>query len=273
MRQFSLLHIVMPLLLVGLSGCATPRIGSSAQAQADPWEKSNRRVYAFNKKLDKYALRPVVNVYRTVLPQPVRNGVTNAVGNYEEPLSFVNAVLQGKIKQAFRTLDRFIINTTLGVGGLADVATGMGRPEEQEDFGQTFAVWGIKSGPFVVLPFFGPSTVRDGVGLAGDLRLDPGDYIRNAVFHPTLLYKAGQISVRVINLRSRLVDAGADGVLSGSLDEYATVRSAYLQSRQNAYYDGNPPQEDDEALPPGDAPPAVPPAAPPSDVNAPPTPK
>ncbi len=238
----------VPVLLLG--ACATPHPGSmDAAVNADPYENTNRAIYGFNKKLDQYALKPVTQVYRAVTPGAARRGVTNGFNNLDEPLSFFNAVAQGKIKQAFRTLDRLIINTTLGVGGVADNATDLGRPEEPEDFGQTLAWWGVKSGPYLMLPFFGPSTIRDGVGLGVDLFSDPVPYGRNAAFHPSFAVKAGQFGAATIDLRSKITDAGGDKILADSLDEYATIKSAYLQRRQNLIYDGNPPLEDDEDVP------------------------
>ncbi len=248
------------LALTILAGCATPRAGDYKVAEADRWEASNRKIYAFNKKIDKYALKPVANAYRAVVPTAGRHGITNALNNYGEPLNFLNAVLQGKIKQAFRSVDRFFLNTTLGIGGVADVATDLGRPEEPEDWGQTFAVWGIKSGPYVMLPFFGPSTLRDGFGLGFDFFAHPSDYARNAALHPPLLYKAGQISLRIVNLRARLIDEGGDSLLAGSLDEYALVRSAYLQRRRDQIWNGNAPIDpaDDGSDAPAPAPTPVP---------------
>ena len=237
-------------LLLLVAGCATPRPGSMARAtDADPYEKANRAIYGFNRGLDRYALKPVTKVYRAVTPEAGRRGVSNAFANVEEPLSFVNAVLQGKIKQAFRSVDRFLINSTLGVGGLADHATDLGRPEEPEDFGQTLAVWGVKSGPYLMLPLFGPSTVRDGVGLGVDTIADPFSYGRNAALHPKLAAKVGIFGAGVIDLRSRIIDAGGDKVLADSLDEYATIKSAYLQRRQNLIFDGAPPLDDEDELP------------------------
>ena len=255
-----------PLVALALGACATPHPGSNAQALADPWEKTNRKIYAFNKKLDKYGARPLAVGYRTVLPGAARRGVSNGFSNIGEPLSFANAVAQGKIKQAFRTLDRFILNSVLGVGGLADHATDLGRPEEPEDFGQTLAVWGVKSGPYVMLPLIGPSTLRDTTGFAVDVFTDPFDYGRGAVIKFGLPEKVGKFGVQVIDLRSRLIDSGAEGLLANSLDEYATVRSAYLQRRQSQIYDGNPPDPDDAPdapLAPGARPAAgAPPVAP-----------
>lgn len=272
--------MLLPLALLPLAGCATPRAGGLEVAEADRWEATNRKIYKFNKGVDRYALKPVATVYRTVIPKPGRQAVTNAYNNYGEPLTFVNDLLQGKIKKAFRSLDRFVLNTTLGIGGIMDVATNLGRPEEPEDFGQTFAQWGIKSGPYLMLPFIGPSTLRDAFGTGFDFALQPADYGRNAIFHPTLGWKAGQIAVRFVNLRARLTDQGADAMLAGSLDEYTLVKSAYLQNRLNLIWDGNPPYvpEDDgsggvpgtpattsPATPPAATPPnAVPPAVPPT---------
>jgi phospholipid-binding lipoprotein MlaA len=249
--------------LLSLGACATPRVGSNASALRDPYETTNRRVYGFNRNLDKYALRPAAQAYRAVVPQVARRGVSNAFNNIDEPVSFINAVLQGKVKQAFRVADRFLLNSTLGVGGVADVATRMGRPEEVEDFGQTLAVWGIKSGPYLMLPLLGPSTFRDLGGFGVDFVTDPVSYARNAALNPSFVESGAQFGLETIDLRSKLIDAGADGVLEGSLDEYATVRSAFLQRRQSDIYDGVLPDDDDEPvedapLAPGATPPEPP---------------
>ena len=219
--------------------------GSNAPALRDPYEKFNRNMYGFNKGLDRIALKPATKVYRFVLPTFARRGITNFLNNLQEPLSFGNALLQAKPKEAWHTLKRFTVNTTVGVGGLFDHATKIGLPAESEDFGQTLAVWGVKSGPFLMLPLFGPSTFRDAGGMGVDFVTDPVPYARNAVLHPSFAAKAGQAAVGVLDLRSKLMDAGADGVLESSLDEYATVRSAFLQRRQSEIYDGSPPDDDD----------------------------
>ena len=230
-----------------LSACTTPQAGGMAVAEADRWEGTNRRIYTFNKNLDRTVLKPVANAYRTVVPVAARHGITNVYSNYGEPANLLNAVLQGKISQAFRTLDRAILNTTLGIGGLADIATDLDRPQEREDFGQTFAVWGIESGPYVMLPVFGPSTLRDSFGLAADVVIDPADFARNAAFSPSLYWRVGQIGTRIINFRARLTEQGGDALLADSLDEYTLVKSVYLQNRRNAIYDGNlPPDPEDE---------------------------
>jgi phospholipid-binding lipoprotein MlaA len=263
----------LALLLLPLAGCATPRAGGLAVAEADRWEKTNRKIYAFNKKIDNYALKPAAKVYRSTVPTAARHGITNVYNTYNEPLNFLNAVLQGKIKQAFRSVDRFLINATIGVGGIADNATDLGRPEEPEDWGQTFATWGIESGPYVMLPLFGPSTLRDSFGLGFDFVVHPSDFVRNATLSPSILWRAGQISLRIVNLRDRVSEQGGDAILADSLDEYTLVKSAYLQRRRDQIWDGNPPYvpEDDGEIPPAEAAPtsvaaptqATPPALPP----------
>lgn len=232
--------------LLPLAACATPRATDFKAAEADRWEASNRRVYQFNKQLDRNVIKPLSTAYRTVVPPAARHGITNLYSNYGEPANLMNAVLQGKISQAFRTLDRFIINSTIGIAGIADNATDLGRPQEREDFGQTFAVWGIEAGPYMVLPLFGPSTLRDSFGLAFDIIIDPADFSRNAAFNPSIYWRIGQLATRVINFRARVTEQGGDSLLADSLDEYALVKSIYLQNRRSAIYDGNPPPDPED---------------------------
>ena len=257
------------LLMLPLAACATPKAGSYEVAQADRWEGTNRKIFNFNKRLDRAVLKPTANVYRTVVPKAARSGITNVYSNYGEPANIMNALLQGKIKQAFRSFDRLLINSTIGVAGLADNATELGRPQEPEDFGQTFATWGIESGPYVVLPVFGPSTLRDSFGLGFDIVVDPADFARNAAFSPSIWWRGGQIATRIVNFRARATDLGADDLLADSLDEYTLLKSVYLQNRRNALYDGNPPLTADE-LDDGSAPfMATPPAPLPPTPEAP----
>ena len=236
-----------------LAGCTTTGSTDLSRAEADPWEKSNRRVHAFNKGLDRWVVKPVAVGYRTVVPKPARTAVSNAYGNYGEPANFTNAVLQGKFAQAFRTLDRFILNTTLGVGGISDVATDMGRPREPEDFGQTLARWGVRSGPYVVLPLFGPSTLRDGLMTPVDFVVDPADFVRNAWLSPGWGVRIGVMGGRIINFRNGLIETGADKLLADSLDDYALTRSAYLQRRRLQLFDGQLPTEEDPFAEPDEA--------------------
>lgn len=261
--RLSAVHRAAVLAGLLVAGCATGP-GSMTEAYRDPYEGFNRKVYALNKGLDRYALLPAAKAYRLGTPAAARRAVAGGLSNLDEPLSFINSGLQAKPKAAGRTLARLLVNTIFGVAGIVDVATDWGLPEQKEDFGQTFAVWGIKSGPFLMLPFFGPSTFRDGVGLGIEFVADPVPYVRNRITHWRFVNTIEQFGLKALNLRSNLIDAGADSVLAGSLDEYATVRSAYLQRRQSQIYDGSPPDEAEPAdapLAPGAVP--APPAAPP----------
>jgi phospholipid-binding lipoprotein MlaA len=239
MRTVTFVSIVLA--GVQLAACATTP-GGVEEAQADRFEGFNRKMYAFNRGLDKAVIRPVTVGYRTAVPAAARRGASNALDNVDEPLSFFNALLQGKVKAAFRAVDRFVINSTLGVGGLADHATDMGLPKQQEDFGQTLAAWGIGSGPYVMLPFFGPSTLRDSVGLGVDLATDPWPHFQKHTLNLSSTERLGETGFEAIDLRSKLIDT-ADPLLEGALDEYATVRSAYLQQRLDLIYDGDPPED------------------------------
>ena len=238
-----------------LAACATTP-GHQLAAERDPYEKTNRSIYKFNRALDNAAVKPATKVYRAVVLKAAQRGITNFFNNVDEPFSFVNALLQGKVEQAARTFGRFAINTTLGVGGLADHATDMGLPEEPEDFGQTLATWGVKSGPYVMLPFLGPSTFRDAVGF-GVERV--GDPYRVGVGELKLstTESIGLTGLELADTRSYVMDT-ADPLLQGSADEYATVKSAYLQYRWNLIHDGAPPEDEFEISPapaaPADAP-------------------
>jgi phospholipid-binding lipoprotein MlaA len=230
-----------------LGGCATVP-GQDRLAERDPLEKFNRGVWGVNMAADKVIIKPASKVYRAVAPKPVRSGATNFFNNVAEPWSFVNNVLQGKPKRAMQNLGRFVLNTTVGIGGLFDVAGKNGITPAYEDFGQTLARWGVNGGPYLVLPLLGPSTLRDGVGSAVAWGADPVNIgIREADVSNTaaLAYRGAY----VINARSQLTDSGGDAFLKSSLDPYATARSAYLQRRRAAILD----QEDSmDAGPPDD---------------------
>lgn len=255
-----------------LGACATTP-GDMSAAERDPLQGFNRGMYKVNSTLDKVAVKPAAKVYRTVTPKPAQNGLRNFFNNVDEPFSFINALLQGKPRQALRTLGRFTINTVLGVGGLADHATDMGLPEEPEDIGQTLAVWGVKSGPYIVLPFFGPSTLRDAFGTGLEFAgADPFRQFKNEInLSNTQDYAA--TGVELLDTRSYLMDT-VDSLLKGSADEYTTVRSAYLQLRLTQIYDGAVPEEEpalsDAAAPaaavtPGEAPATADPQSPPKE--------
>lgn len=213
-----------------LGGCATsgnPR---------DPVEGFNRAMFSFNEAIDKVAIKPVAQGYEAVLPSPVRTGVTNFFGNIDDLFIGVNNLLQGKPGAAVNDWGRVLVNSTVGILGLIDVASGIGMEKHAEDFGQTFGRWGVGDGAYVVLPFFGPSTVRDTVGLVVDVQVDPVGNIDHAPTRNTLR------ALRIIDTRADLLPA--DKVIEeAALDKYAYVRDGYLQRRRSLIYDGNPPRE------------------------------
>ena len=213
-----------------LGGCATTRDGGE-MTERDPMERFNRGVWAFNQGVDKVAIKPATTVYRTVTPVPARRGITRIFSNLGEPFNFVNNLLQGKPDRAFNSLGRFLVNSTIGVGGLADHATDLGLKRTPEDFGQTLARGGVRNSPYLVLPLLGPSTVRDGIGTAVQFALDPTQLgLREAG-----VGSAARLAVtgtRVIDTRSQVTDSGVDSLLKNSADPYATARSAYFQRRR-----------------------------------------
>lgn len=216
-----------------LGGCAT-----SGNAK-DPIEGFNRAVYAFNEGLDTAIVRPVAVGYETVMPSPVRTGVSNFFGNVADVFIAVNNLLQGKVPEAASDAGRFLVNTTVGILGLFDVATEIGLEKHNEDFGQTFGRWGVGPGAYVVIPFFGPRDVRDTVGLVLDVKADPIANIGHVPTRNTLLV------VRIVSDRANLLPA--DKVIEeAALDKYTYVRDAYLQRRRSLVYDGNAPREADE---------------------------
>jgi len=225
-----------------LGACATTATppGAVGQNPADPWEGWNRKVYAFNDAVDNAVLRPVAEVYRDVLPQPVRTGVSNVLRNVNDVWSAANHLLQGKAQHGLEMGWRVLANTTFGLGGLLDPATEMGLQRRPEDFGQTLGVWGVPNGPFVILPFLGPSTVRDTAGLLADRQVSTASLA--ADWHDV----AGLTLLEVVSLRASLLDAGRllDQV---ALDRYSFLRDGYLQRRLDAVYDGAPPFVDEFA--------------------------
>lgn len=204
------------------SGCAT---GPDANPR-DPLEPFNRGVQRFNDAVDEAVLKPVATTYVDVTPSPVRTGVTNFFGNLRDLWSSVNAALQLRPRESAENLMRFGVNTTFGLAGLLDIATEMGIPRTRIDFGQTLGRWGVASGPYLVLPFFGPSSFRDTVGLVVDSNADlVGDVDR--VANRNSLY-----TLRVIDTRAGLLGAG--NVLEGAaLDKYSFTRDFYLNRRQS----------------------------------------
>lgn len=199
----------------------------------DRYEKVNRGLWGFNQAIDRILLKPISSGYRAVIPRIARRGISRVFSNLSEPWSFVNNMLQGKPKRALHNLGRFVVNSTVGIGGLADHATGMGIAPRPEDFGQTLAVWGVKSSAYVVLPVFGPSTVRDGIGTGVAFLADPYQIALNQS-DLSVWTKRGIGALSIVSARAGLTESGGDAFLQSSLDPYAAARSAFLQRRAAA---------------------------------------
>ncbi|WP_157220276.1 MlaA family lipoprotein [Flavisphingomonas formosensis] len=234
------------LTLALLAGCATTP-GTDRLAEKDPLQGFNRAIWDINQAFDTVLIKPVTVAYRAVVPRPARSGVSNALNNLHEPFYFVNNLLQGKPHRAVRSLGRFVVNSTVGVAGLGDPASKMGMKPAPEDFGQTLAVWGVNGGPYLVLPLLGPSTLRDGVGMAASQFIDPYRLCLNECGFSSSALRYGMMAGEVVDTRSQLIDSGADAFLKSSADPYTTARSAYLQRRRAAILD----QDDQAAAGPG----------------------
>jgi phospholipid-binding lipoprotein MlaA len=236
---------------VALGGCASVPAGGAAPAAAapaatnpvDPWENWNRKVFAFNDSVDEAVLKPVAEGYRKVVPQLVRTGIGNVFGNIGDIWSAANHLLQGKLHSGLDMGMRVVTNTVFGLGGLLDPATEVGLTRRSEDFGQTLGVWGLKPGPYIVLPLLGPSNVRDTGGFIVD----------RAGVSPSQLATQDALSysitaLELINTRANLL-ATTKLVGEVALDRYSFIRDAYLSRRLDQVYDGAPPLEafEDEA--------------------------
>jgi len=224
------------LLSLFLSGCATPPNNAQPEAAEaedfnDPFEDTNRAIFDFNQMVDRHVLVPVAEAYRTVLPEPVRNSLRDFLRNLRAPLIFANNALQGDFELAGQTFARFTLNSTLGVGGLIDVAGRWGQlPFHEQDLGVTFGVWGIPEGPYIVVPVLGPSNPRDLVGQVGEGFGDPFNLLVTG--DPYTLYWIPFVrgGVSGIDQRSRYIETLSD-IERTSLDYYATIRSLYRQRR------------------------------------------
>jgi phospholipid-binding lipoprotein MlaA len=238
------------------SGCAT---APGRTVNDDRWEGFNRGVYKFNDTIDRAALKPLAKGYKKITPHWFRIGVGNFFSNLAYPVTIVNQLLQGKAKTGLQDTGRFLINSTLGVAGLVDVATPMGLQANDEDFGQTLAVWGVGSGPYLTLPFFGPSTLRDAPSRAIDYWFGPLTYIQVSPWEA----EWAASGLDLVHSRSELLTL--DPTLQRTFDPYAFMRDAWLQQREFNIFDGNPPPETLEDLeegleeePVSDEPPAEP---------------
>jgi phospholipid-binding lipoprotein MlaA len=228
MRAVALMFVAMV-----AGGCAaTP----GRTTNDDRWEGFNRGVYKFNDAVDRATLKPVAKGYTKITPHWMRVGIGNFFSNLDYPMTILNQFLQGKARLGLRDTGRFLVNTTLGVAGLLDVATPLGLEKNDEDLGQTLAVWGVGSGPYLTLPLFGPSSLRDAPTRIANFFTDPLTYL-------DVPWEAqwGKRALNVVHTRSELLSL--DQTLQRTYDPYAFIRDAWVQQREYAIFDGNPPPE------------------------------
>ena len=231
-KTHSLIGVILLSLL--LAGCAGTQ-SRNTDPENDPWEGYNRKVFAFNTAMDK-VVRPIAVGYDKIMPDPAQRGVGNFFRNLDAPVTYVNQVLQGKFKQSIDTIGRFLVNSTIGLLGFFDVATKMGIPYYNEDLGQTLAKWGYKNSRYLMIPFLGPSTFRDGTGRLVDSYLHP--VTRRIHGHN----RWGLWIVRGIDTRARYLDQDAE--LNDAYDPYVLMRDVWMQNREYQIYDGDPPMMD-----------------------------
>ena len=239
MKNFSKNNNFLPCFLLFIafllsSGCATI---DGPPNPDDPLESFNRSMFAFNETVDKYALKPVAKSYNFVMPHFASKGVTNFFSNVDDIVVFFNQLLQFKLAEAAATSARLVFNTTFGLLGLIDFASDMDLPKHNEDFGQTLAVWGVDSGPYLVLPLIGPMTIRDTAGLAVDWT-----YFDPIFKRQTLNQSLVTLTIKYVDMRAGLIKAS--NILDDTVpDKYAFVRDAWTLRREFLIYDGNPPED------------------------------
>ncbi len=230
--KFSLLAVLLAATL--LTGCATTTT-VDGEINPDPYEDTNRAMYRFNDYLDRKIMTPIAENYVKATPKPVRNSITNFFSNLEYLNVMLHSFLQGKLGQGFSDLTRFVVNSTVGVGGLFDVATDMGLEEHDEDLGQTLAVWGVDEGAYLYIPFLGPYSARHSPDLASSYASNPLTYFSTIYLFPVTF-------LNLVNTRANLLEA-TEFVDEASIDPYSFIREAYLQQRRYVIHDGNPPSE------------------------------
>ena len=239
-------HLMLfALALLGLTACASSSPSNDEEttpvrSEYDPWEPMNRSIYAFNDAIDRATLKPIAKGYRKIVPRFARRGVSNFSDNLLVPRSALNNFLQGKGGAGFQDIGRFLVNSTLGIGGLFDIASESGVPEHDETFSQTLAVWGVPEGPYVYLPFLGPKTLLSAATLPIDMLSDPMTHYDNTSVRDKLRV------LKIIDIRARLLSA--DVLIEDSKDPYLTVRESYLQNREFVIYDGDPPSDEEDDL-------------------------
>ncbi len=209
-------------------------VSAEEGAAVDPWEGFNRKMFGINNAIDGVVLVPAAQLYRAVTFKKQRKGIRNFLDNLKTPLVLINDLLQGEFERAGNTASRFVINTTVGFGGMGDPAERIGIPQHSEDFGQTLAVWGVDAGPYLVLPVFGPSTLRDGFGAGVGVAMDPAIWIRTDA---ASLFRYSRAGVTGVSVREPLIEP-LEEIRANSLDPYASFRSFYLQSRKREIANG-----------------------------------
>jgi phospholipid-binding lipoprotein MlaA len=226
-------NAVVALTAALLAGCA------ASPSRVDPFEPMNRGMFEIHDAVDTAVMRPAIQMYIDVVPAPVREAVSNFFNNIDDMISVVNDVLQWKLDKAGNDMGRVMLNTGFGLGGLVDLASMIGIERGNEDFGQTFAVWGFDQGPYLFVPIFGPTTFRDGAGWIARVAVGPVGYIPDVAVR-NILYGVGAVDIRAqVTEATKLVDTAA-------LDRYLFIRNAYLQRRRYLVYDGKPPPEPEE---------------------------
>jgi phospholipid-binding lipoprotein MlaA len=225
---------------------AAPPATYPPYSKKDPWESVNRKIFSFNESVDDYVMRPIAKGYRWIMPDPLETAVGNVFSNLGDIPITLNNLLQLKFSNALTSSTRFVVNSTLGLAGIVDLASGIGFEKHDEDFGQTLGYYGVASGPYVVLPFLGPSSTRDAGGRVIDTVTDPV-FVGSFFVAPFIGPIVG--STKVTDTRAGLLKSEKT-LEEASLDKYEFIRDAYLQRRQNLVHDGNPPKnmEDEEEI-------------------------
>ncbi len=209
-------------------------VSAEEGAAVDPWEGFNRKMFGVNNAIDGVVLVPAAQLYRAVTFKKQRKGIRNFLDNLKTPVVLINDLLQGEFERAGNTASRFVINTTVGFGGMGDPAERIGIPQHSEDFGQTLAVWGVESGPYLVIPVLGPSTLRDGFGAGVGVAMDPAVWIRTDA---ASLFRYSKAGINGVSVREPLIEP-LEEIKENSLDHYASFRSFYLQSRKREIANG-----------------------------------
>ena len=236
--------VALSLSLLSVSACSTlgPNDDPIRQVSSDPFQGFNRSIYNFNNAADKAILKPIAKGYKAVTPNLVESGISNFFSNLGEPLNILNNLLQGKVDGALNSTYRFTVNSTVGLLGFLDIAKGYQVEPKPEDFGQTLASWGAAPGPYIVIPFLGPTNLRDGFGRI----IDTAILYPNREVTDSSQGQTGLFILNVISTRAGLL--GVDETLDNQLDPYLFLKDAYDSSRRNAVYDGSPPEQSDDDL-------------------------